>query len=258
MKIRRIITALLLLVFILGLYAPTVSADNNAICWYLKKNKNSAPDFPPNTDFLDSHSGYYINKEASQSGEKVIYLTFDAGYENGNIEKILDILKKEDVPAAFFILSNLIIKNTDLVKRMHDEGHLVCNHTKNHKDMTTLTENEVEKNLAALETLYEEKTGYTMEKYFRFPEGRYSEDRLALCDKLGYKTFFWSVAYEDWDNAKQMSDVQATKKLMTQIHPGAIILLHPTSQTNVNILPTLIKTWREQGYRFGALSELVK
>lgn len=256
MKKNRLISAFLLVVFLFSISAMAIYADNSAICWYLKKKKNSAPDFPNNTDFIDSNSGYYIDKKANKSADKVLYLTFDAGYENGNVEKILDILKEKDVPAAFFILSNLIIKNTELVKRMHDDGHLVCNHTKNHKDMTTLTEEEMEKNLLALETLYEEKTGYTMTKFFRFPEGKYSEDRLSLCHRLGYKTFFWSIAYADWDNGKQMSCDKAINKLMSQTHPGAIILLHPTSETNVKILPTLIERWRNEGYRFGSLDEI--
>lgn len=258
MKICKAISLALSVFLCIQILSTSIYADNKAISWYIKKNPGFAPTFPSNTDFIDENGGYYIDKRANECGEKVIYLTFDAGYENGNVAKILDVLKEQKVPGAFFILSNIIIKNTELVKRMHEEGHLVCNHTKNHKDMTTLTEIEMEKNLEALEALYEEKTGYQMTKYFRFPEGKYSEDRLALCSRLGYKTFFWSAAYDDWDNSRQMSNTKAIKKIITQTHPGAIILLHPTSETNVNILPTLIRLWREQGYKFGSLDEIAK
>ena len=186
-----------------------------------------------------------------------MYLTFDAGYENGNIERILDVLKEKNVKGAFFVLSHLIEANTDLVKRMADEGHLVCNHTMSHKNMAAVTDRSVfEKELGGLEKLYAEKIGGEMAKFYRPPEGRLSEENLKLLDEMGYTTVLWSFAYADWDNNKQMPAEKAIQKVLDGTHNGEIILLHPTSKTNADILGRLIDAWREEGYRFGTLDEL--
>lgn len=204
-----------------------------------------------------SYDGYYIDPHVDDESERrVLYLTFDAGYENGNVEKILDTLAAENVPAAFFVLDHLILDNTELVMRMQKEGHLVCNHTKNHKDMTKCPKEEMVKNLTDLEKLCEEKTGCAMSKYFRFPEGRFSEEALACAQELGYQTIFWSFAYADWDNDKQPDPERAKKKILENTHNGAVILLHPTSATNAAILPDLIREWKAAGYTFGTLDEL--
>ena len=226
--------------------------------WYIKHNKGGRPIFPSDANALSEYNVYYIDKSCEEQGEKKIYLTFDAGYENGNVEKILDTLKRESVPAAFFLLDNIIIKNTDLVIRMVDEGHTVCNHTKNHKNLSHSTKEEIERNLLALEMIYKEKTGKDMAKYFRFPEGNYSIEAIKHVNDLGYKTIFWSFAYADWDNSRQQSRDKAIKKILENTHNGAVILLHPTSSTNAEILPTLIAEWRGMGYSFGTLDELTK
>lgn len=226
--------------------------------WYIQKRGNSTPGFPADAEYLSANSCYFIDKSSADAGVKVIYLTFDAGYENGNIAKILDTLKEKEVPAAFFILSNLIKKNADLVTRMFKEGHTVCNHTKNHKNMTKLTAEEMKSNLEELEVTCYETTGYRMAKYFRYPEGYYSKECVKNASAFGYKTFFWSMAYADWDNANQPSRERAIQALTTTTHPGAIVLLHPTSKTNANILCEMIDTWRDMGYSFGTLDELVK
>lgn len=224
--------------------------------WHIKKRENATPGFPDNAQIVTANGGVYIDTASADSGEKKIYLTFDAGYENGNIEKILNVMKEENVKGAFFILSNLIDKNPELVKRMANEGHLVCNHTYNHKDMTKLTNEEVMANLERLETKYKSVSGRDMEKIFRFPEGRYSERVLALLNSNGYKTVFWSMAYDDWDNSRQMSPEKAKEKLLATTHEGAILLLHPTSSTNAAILKDLIREWKNQGYTFGSLKDL--
>ena len=226
--------------------------------WYIKHNKGGLPIFPSDANALSEYNVYYIDKSCEEHGEKKIYLTFDAGYENGNVEKILDTLKRESVPAAFFLLDNIIIKNTDLVIRMADEGHTVCNHTKNHKNLSHSAKEEIERNLLALEMIYKEKTGKDMAKYFRFPEGNYSIEAIKHVNDLGYKTIFWSFAYADWDNSRQQSREKAIKKILENTHNGAVILLHPTSSTNAEILPTLIAEWRGMGYSFGTLDELTK
>lgn len=235
----------------------TVVHAHGAENWYICKKGNQCPGFPGSADYLRENGCYFVDDNAVSCGEKRLYLTFDAGYENGNIELILNTLKEESVPGAFFILSNLINKNTDLVKRMAEEGHLVCNHTANHKDLTTLSKDEIKQNLQKLESLYFEKTGHSMPKYFRYPEGRYSKETVQYLDELGYKTFFWSMAYADWDNNRQPSEESAIRTLLSHTHPGAIILLHPTSATNAHILPKLIETWKSMGYTFGSLDELV-
>ena len=187
----------------------------------------------------------------------VIYLTFDAGYENGNVEKILDTLKDKEVRGAFFVLGNLVTSNTDLVKRMADEGHLVCNHTYHHRDMSKYTDKaEFALELTSLEDAYRKLTGREMSKYYRPPEGRFTEQNLKLAQEMCYSTVFWSFAYADWDNNKQPSAEYALKKILSNVHNGAVILLHPTSSTNAKIMPQLIDSLKSSGYRFGTLDEL--
>ena len=159
---------------------------------------------------------------------------------------------------AFFVLLNLVETNPDLVKRMNSEGHLVCNHTKNHRNLSYCSTEEINKNLTDLEKIYEERTGYTLDKYFRFPEGKFSENALKAISDVGYKTIFWSFAYDDWDNTRQPDEKSAIKKIISNTHDGAVILLHPTSKTNADILPELISTWRDMGYRFGTLHDLTE
>ena len=190
--------------------------------------------------------------------QKVLYLTFDAGYENGSTEKILDILKEQQVSAAFFLVGNYIEKNADLVRRMEAEGHIVGNHTMHHKDMSKLTDEAAfAKELQDLEALYQETVGKPMPKYYRPPQGIYSQDNLRMAQKLGYRTVFWSLAYVDWNNDSQPTREQAFKKLLPRTHPGAVILLHSTSKTNAEILGELIEKWKAEGYRFGTLEELL-
>ena len=224
--------------------------------WYIIKHGNNTPSFPASAKIVSENGGVYIDTKAATEHDKKIYLTFDAGYENGNIERILDVMKEEGVSGAFFILSNLIDKNPDLVKRMSDEGHLVCNHTYNHKNMTKLSDQEVLANLNRLEGKYKEVTGNDMEKIFRFPEGRYSERTLKLLCENGYKTVFWSMAYDDWDNNRQMNSEKAKEKLLSTTHEGAILLLHPTSATNADIIGDLIREWKCMGYTFGSLKDI--
>ena len=226
---------------------------NESSGWYCQHMKDGTrPPLPPEMSYITEHGGYYIGED-----EKVIYLTFDAGYENGNVEKILDTLKQENVPGAFFILDNLAKTNTDLVKRMVDEGHTVCNHTAKHKDMTKMTSKEdFAAELRAMEDVYRDKIGGEIARYYRPPEGKFNEQNLAWADELGYKTIFWSFAYADWDNANQMSREKAIEKIITNTHNGEVILLHPTSKTNAEILPELIAKWREMGFTFGTLDEL--
>lgn len=242
--------------FILAFFliVPAVNAKNTSHSWYCKRNnKHEQPVLDSNFKFYEKYDLYWIDKA---NNNKKIYLTFDAGYENGNISKILDVLKEENVPGAFFVLGNLVKKNTDLIKRMLDEGHLVCNHTYNHKDMTRLNIEEFELELRSLSELLEEKTGCQIAKYYRPPEGKFNGDNLKWAQELGYKTIMWSFAYADWDNQKQPNYDYAKKKILDNVHNGEVMLLHPTSKTNANILKEVITSLKEQGYEFGTLDEL--
>lgn len=189
--------------------------------------------------------------------EKVLYLTFDAGYENGCTEKILDTLKRHQVKAAFFLVGNYIEKNADLVRRMAQEGHTVGNHTMHHYDMSKLTDKaSFSKELTDLESLYRDTTSQEMPKFYRPPQGIYSEENLKIAKELGYKTVFWSLAYVDWNNDSQPTKEEAFSKLLPRTHDGAVVLLHSTSKTNAEILDELLTKWKEMGYRFGTVGEL--
>ena len=250
---------ILSLISIAAILACPLPAGNPCAGFYVRRNtEHKQPALDSTIAYIEKYDAYYVDKRhGDDCDERVLYLTFDAGYENGNVEKILDVLKKEDVPAAFFGLENLIKRNTELVRRMADEGHLVCNHTMHHRDMSKITDqDDFAGELRALEELYREMIGGEMPKYYRPPEGRFSEANLAAAQALGYKTVFWSFAYADWDNAKQPGAEYAIKKILDNTHNGAIILLHPTSATNAAILSDLIKEWRAMGYRFGTLDEL--
>ncbi len=189
--------------------------------------------------------------------KKVLYLTFDAGYENGCTEQILDTLKAHDVKAAFFLVGNYIEKNPDLVRRMVEEGHIVGNHTMHHRDMSTLEDPQTfQKELTELEELFRQTTGKELPKFYRPPQGLYSQKNLQAAKDLGYKTVFWSLAYADWDNNAQPTAQQAFDKLLPRAHNGAVVLLHSTSRTNAEILDELLTRWKEMGYSFETVENL--
>ena len=256
-RILKIPTVLLLCAFALNAFILPVLAEGK--CWYIKRNGNDQPVFDKEQTIISEYDGYYMDTGLSDNSlEKRIYLTFDFGYENGNVERIANILREENVPAAFFILDHPIIENTNLITALAADGHFICNHTKNHKDLSAAHEDVIKEDLLALEEIYERETGLTLSKYFRFPEGKYSENALKVVSEMGYKTVFWSFAYDDWDNSRQPTASAAIKKILSNTHNGAVILLHPTSSVNADILPTLIKAWRSHGYTFGTLDQLVE
>lgn len=228
------------------------SADGN---WGLSFQTEGQPPVANATaDYLKQFHAYY----AQETDEKVLYLTFDAGYENGNTPAILDALKKHNAPATFFLVGNYLSTSPDLVKRMVSEGHTVGNHTYHHPDMSKLSTKEAfAKELSDLETMYQEIIGQPMKKFYRPPQGKYSESNLQMANDLGYQTFFWSLAYVDWYEDKQPTKEEAFKKLLGRIHPGAIVLLHSTSKTNGAILDELLTKWEEMGYRFESLDQLI-
>ena len=256
---KRILIFLITCSCIISLCLLSAHSAGESLSWYCVRNKeHKQPRADANMSFIENYGGYYVDKKHGDGDDdKVIYLTFDAGYENGNVAKILDVLKEEKVPAAFFVLDNLITQNKALVMRMLDEGHLVCNHTSKHLDVTKCKNiDEFKRELESLENVFKEVTGKEMPKYFRPPEGKFSEKSMQYASELGYKTIFWSFAYADWDNGAQPSLDVAKEKILANVHNGEIMLLHPTSATNAAILADVIRELKAQGYRFGTLDEL--
>lgn len=202
---------------------------------------------------LAKYHAYYIGSDA----EKKIYLTFDCGYENGNTGAILDALKEHGVKATFFVVGHYLESAPELVKRMAEEGHTVGNHTWHHPDMAAISDKEkFREEMDSVAEAYRELTGEELAPYYRPPQGKYSRENLEMADELGYYTFFWSLAYVDWNTDSQPSPEEAFDKLLGRIHPGAVVLLHNTSKTNGEILGELLTKWEEMGYTFGTLDEL--
>lgn len=221
--------------------------------WYVMNGTGGAqPIASDDAAFKDDYRIVYMG----DASEKKIWLTFDLGYDNGNTALILDALKDKGVEGAFFICGHVIDTCPDLVKRMADEGHAVCNHTEHHADLSGLSEEEISAEMTALEEKYRALTGREMEKIMRPPEGKYSESSLEKLNRLGYTPVFWSFAYKDWIDNDQPAEQAAIEKIVSNAHPGMIALLHSTSATNAKVLPTVIDQLREQGYTFGTMEEL--
>lgn len=245
-----LIAAIVLTIYILS--GGVLETGNWGLSFH---GENTPPQGPATAAQLARYDAAYLGDPT----RKVIYLTFDAGYENGHTAKILDTLKKHEVSAAFFLVGNYVEKNADLVKRMVAEGHIVGNHTMHHPDMSQLTEKAAfEAELAGLEKLFLEITGKDLPKYYRPPQGIYSEENLKIAQELGYRTVFWSLAYADWNNDAQPTKDYAFSKLLPRIHNGAVVLLHSTSATNSEILDELLTRWEDMGYSFGTLEELYR
>ncbi len=264
-KFKKTIYSVLSVLLSLCLTAPccTVAYAQGAApqSWYCVRAKDHRqPRADGALSFVESYGGYYIDHRHAdpKEEEKVVYLTFDAGYENGNVAKVLDALKAAEVPGAFFILGNLPEAHPELVRRMADEGHLICNHTFTHKDMTGGSVSHLEEELCRLEAACRDLCGVEVAKFFRPPEGKFDRGMLVEAQRLGYKTVFWSFAYADWDNQKQPDPTAAKQKILDNIHNGAVILLHPTSATNAAILGDVIAVLKAEGYRFGTLFELTE
>ena len=235
-----------------------LAAHGQGTGWYCVRAKDHAQ---PRADaahrMAEEHGGYYIDHchTDPNASDKVVYLTFDAGYENGNVAKILDTLEREGVSAAFFVLGQLPSAHPDLIRRMAEEGHLVCNHTYTHKNLCGAPSGALTAELRRLEEACE-AIGVTVSPYYRPPEGCFDAAMLEEAKAAGYKTVFWSFAYADWDNGKQPDPAAAKAKILDNLHNGAVILLHPTSATNAAILGDVIREMKAMGYRFGTLDEL--
>ena len=242
----------LLLLAVYSFFAARRAVPTGA--WGLSfQQEGAAPSGTVSQASLDAYDAKYIG----DTSEPKIALTFDAGYENGYAEKILDALKKHNAPATFFLVGNFLEQNPELVQRMTDEGHTIGNHTYHHWDMSKIGDAaRFREELESLEALYEKTTGEKMKKFYRPPQGIYSEENLKMAQEMGYHTVFWSLAYVDWLNDKQPTSEQAFSKLIPRIHSGAVVLLHSTSKTNAAILDDLLTRWEEMGYRFDTVENL--
>ena len=228
------------------------SVSTKKIEWGIKRNDNhEQPDVgSENRKVLEENNGIALGNSES----KVIYLTFDEGYEAGYTSQILKILKENDVKATFFLTAHYINTQEELVKQMIEEGHIIGNHTVNHKSMPSLTEEEIKKEVMDLHQSVYEKFGYEM-KYIRPPKGEFSEKSLQVTNSLGYKTVMWSFAYEDWNEEKQPDEGKSKEKILNNLHNGEIMLLHGNSKTNTDILDSVIKEAKNMGYEFKSLDE---
>ena len=248
---RLTVTAALLAAFSVGLLLSGGAVETGS--WGLSfQQEGKTPTGTVSSQVLRQYDAAYVGAD-----EPVIYLTFDAGYESGQTEKILDVLKAHRVPAAFFVVGNYLENEPALVRRMAQEGHIVGNHTYHHYDMSKISDRETfQGELQAVEDAYREITGEEMPRYYRPPQGIYSEENLKMAREMGYRTVFWSLAYVDWLQDDQPTAEEAFSKLIPRIHNGAVVLLHSTSSTNAEILDELLTRWEELGYRFGTLDDL--
>jgi peptidoglycan-N-acetylmuramic acid deacetylase len=226
--------------------------SNKKIGWGIKRNDNhEQPDLgKTNQTLLEENKGICLGSNE----KKNIYLTFDEGYEAGYTPKILDVLKQNNVKATFFITAHYLNTQSDLVKQMIDEGHIVGNHTVNHKSMPSLTQEQINSEVMDLHKAIYSKFEYEM-KYLRPPMGEYSQKTLAVTNSLGYTTVMWSFAYEDWNEKSQPDEEKSKQKILNNVHNGEIMLLHGNSKTNTNILDSIIKQIKQMGYEFKSLDE---
>jgi hypothetical protein len=230
-----------------------ISASKNTNWGLSFKKQGERPTGNATPEYLKEFNSYFIAPE----GNKKIYITFDAGYEAGYTPKILGVLEKHNVKATFFVVGTLMKSNPELIKQIDEKGHIVANHSMHHPNMSKMsTMEDFKKEIEPVEELYKEITGKDMKKFYRPPQGIFSETNLKMANELGYKTIFWSLAYVDWYKDKQPSKEEALNKIMSRIHDGAIILLHSTSKTNSEILDELLTKLEKQGYTFGTLEEL--
>jgi len=226
--------------------------SNELLAWGFKRGQdNSQPVLDRNSKkVVEKYNGIAMGNPE----RKYLYLTFDAGYEAGYTEKILQVLKDNNVPAAFFLAGHYLNSASDMVKKMIENGHIVANHTVNHKNLVNLNEEEIKKEVMDLHNALYEKFGYEM-KYFRPPKGEFSERTTEVTNSLGYISVLWSSAYDDWDKNKQGREEYGKKKIMDNLHNGCVILLHSTSKDNAEILDDVIKEAKKMGYEFRSLDK---
>lgn len=256
MKKRSFLIFLLTFIIFFSYSVPVLSvADTTELNWYyVPKDNHEIPEgAKESVNFLKNYDAYYLGDTTS----KVLYLTFDEGYENGNTPAILDILKELKIPAAFFVVKPYIDSQPDIIKRMVKEGHLVCNHSNTHPSMASIiNEEKFNSEFSTTEDAFKKLTGKDMPKFFRPPMGKYSQYSLEKTQALGYKTIFWSFAYRDWLIDDQPDESYAIEKIESSVHPGGILLLHAVSDTNTKVLKQVLLDLQKDGYKFKSLNDL--
>lgn len=255
MKKNSLFIFILTILLLFSYPFQALADDNTELNWYYVPAKNNAiPEgAKEGVSFLKDYDGYYLGDISS----KVLYLTFDEGYENGNTPNILDTLKELKIPAAFFVVKPYIDSEPDIIKRMVNEGHLVCNHSNHHPSMASITDDEkFKEEFTSVEEAFKNLTGQDMPKFFRPPMGKYSKNSLEKTKALGYKTIFWSFAYKDWLVDDQPNEAFAIEKIKNGVHPGGILLLHAVSDTNTKVLKQVLSELQNEGYVFKSLNEL--
>ena len=238
--------------FMFSIYVVEVDAAGHG--WGYKRNKDhQKPDIGKYNEVLEKYGAYY----AGNGNEKVLYLTFDNGYEQGYTGGILDVLREEKVPATFFVTGHYVEEEPGLVKRMAKEGHIIGNHSYHHPDFTVISKESIKEELETLEQSVAEITDQKKMQYLRPPRGTFSDDTLRWTNELGYTHVFWSLAFKDWLTDSQKGWRYAYDEILEQVHPGAIILLHTVSSDNAEALSKVIKELKGQGYEFRSLDDLI-
>ncbi len=237
---------------VLSLFTFTIGVNAKGF-GYRKNNNHLTPDIGSYKQEIDGTNSYYVGN----TNEKVLYLTFDCGYDNGNLISILDTLEEKNVPSTFFVTGDFVKRFPDLLRLIVSKGHTVGNHTYGHKNITKLSSEEIKEEVAKLEKAYEEVTNEKISLYFRPPEGEFDKRSLTEIKNLGYHTFFWSIAYADWDTKNQKGKDHGFNEVCKQFHNGGIILLHTVSSDNKDCLGMIIDEARKQGYEFKTLATIV-
>lgn len=239
-----------LIIMIMLFPTESILADG----WGFKKSTdNKIPDIGKYEDILNNHFAFYVDRDT----KKDIYLTFDNGYEAGYTKDILDVLKKENVRATFFVTGHYVKEEPEIIKQMEKDGHIIGNHSYHHPDFTSLTKKEIKQELDLVEDAVKNITGKNNMKFVRPPRGTFNQKTLKWTEELGYVSMFWSLAFEDWETDKQKGEKYAYDQIMDQIHPGAIILLHTVSKDNAKALENVIQKLKKDGYTFKSLDDLL-
>jgi peptidoglycan-N-acetylmuramic acid deacetylase len=242
---------LTLIVFTI-LFTVSFSAEASSGWGYRKNTNHTTPQIGKYEAIIQGTDSYYVG----DTSKKTIYLTFDAGYDNGELALILDVLDQYHIPASFFMTGDFMTRFSQLTKRISDSGYLCCSHSMTHRNMTKLTKEEISDELSKLESTFTSTTGKQLSKFFRFPKGIFDRQSLETVQSLGYKSIFWSVAYCDWKTNDQKSQEEAIRSVVDYVHPGAIILMHTVSETNRLVLPKVIDALIQEGYVFASLETL--
>lgn len=252
---KRIAVLTLLFTMVISGWAAAAFGQDVTHHFGFKKSRGGAPasiNEEGFKDIIDKHGAIFLK----DTSDKELYLTFDNGYENGYTAKILDILKEKQVPAIFFVTGHYVKEEPQLLKRMAEEGHLIGNHSWSHPDMTRLSDDKIAEELKRVKDEVARVTGQEDMHFLRPPRGIFSDHMLAVSKELGYTNVFWSIAYKDWDPKEQKGWKYAYDKVMGQLHPGAVILLHSVSSDNAGALSKIIDDARSQGYEFRSLDPL--